>query len=116
GQLGFELFTHPESILHVAEFGVVMFLFIIGLEMRPAKLWALRRDIFGLGLAQVLSCTALLSLLGVAAGLPWQAAVIAAAGFVLSSTAVIMKMLDDAGETATPSGQRAISILLLEDL
>lgn len=116
GQLGWGLFTDPESILHVAEFGVVMFLFIIGLEMRPAKLWALRRDIFGLGLTQVLACSALLSLVGVAAGLPWQVATIAASGFVLSSTAVIMKMLDDAGETATPGGQRAISILLLEDL
>jgi glutathione-regulated potassium-efflux system protein KefB len=116
GQLGWGLFTDPESILHVAELGVVMFLFIIGLEMRPAKLWALRRDIFGLGLTQVLVCSALLSLVGIAAGLPWQAATIAAMGFVLSSTAVIMKMLDDAGETATPSGQRAISILLLEDI
>lgn len=116
GQLGWGLFTDPESILHVAEFGVVMFLFIIGLEMRPAKLWALRRDIFGLGLTQVVVCSALLSLVGLAAGLPWQAAVIAASGFVLSSTAVIMKMLDDAGETATPNGQRAISILLLEDI
>lgn len=116
GQLGWGLFSDPESILHVAEFGVVMFLFIIGLEMRPAKLWALRRDIFGLGFTQVLVCSVLLSLAGLAAGLPWQAAVIAASGFVLSSTAVIMKMLDDAGEAATPSGQRAISILLLEDI
>ncbi len=116
GQLGWGLFTDPESILHVAEFGVVMFLFIIGLEMRPAKLWALRREIFGLGLTQVLVCSALLSLIGIAAGLPWTAAVIAASGFVLSSTAVIMKTLDDAGETAAPSGQRAISILLLEDI
>lgn len=116
GQLGFGLFTDPEAILHVAELGVVMFLFIIGLEMRPAKLWALRREIFGLGLTQVVVCSTLLSLVGIAAGLPWPAAIIAASGFVLSSTAVIMKMLDDAGETATPSGQRAVSILLLEDL
>ena len=116
GQLGWGLFSDPESILHVAEFGVVMFLFIIGLEMRPAKLWALRREIFGLGLTQVLVCSALLSLVGIAAGLPWQAATIAAMGFVLSSTAVIMKMLDDAGETTTSAGQRAVSILLLEDL
>lgn len=116
GQLGWGLFTDPESILHVAEFGVVMFLFLIGLEMRPAKLWALRREIFGLGLTQVLVCSVLLSLVGVAAGLPWAAATIAACGFVLSSTAVIMKMLDDAGETATASGQRAVSILLLEDI
>src|SRR5262245_60407521 len=85
GPFGLGLFRDPKNILHVAEFGVVMFLFLIGLEMRPAKLWALRKEIFGLGAAQVFTCGALLSLVGVAAGLPWPAAVIAASGFVLSS-------------------------------
>ena len=116
GPFGFKLFEDPESIIHVAELGVVMFLFLIGLEMRPAKLWAMRRDIFGLGVVQVLTCVALLSGVGIAFGLPLQAAVIGAMGFVLSSTAVIMKMMDDRGETATPGGQRAVAILLLEDL
>jgi len=116
GPFGFKLFEDPESIIHVAELGVVMFLFLIGLEMRPAKLWAMRRDIFGLGVVQVLTCGALLSRVGIAFGLPPQAAVIGAMGFVLSSTAVIMKMMDDRGETATPGGQRAVAILLLEDL
>jgi glutathione-regulated potassium-efflux system protein KefB len=117
GPFGFALFSDPIAILHVAELGVVMFLFVIGLEMRPAKLWALRRDIFGLGLVQVLTCGALLSCVGVfLGGLSWPVAVIGAMGFVLSSTAVIMKMMDERGETATPAGQRAVSILLLEDL
>jgi len=116
GPFGLGLFTDPEAILHVAELGVVMFLFVIGLEMRPAKLWSLRREIFGLGAAQVLTCGALLSVVGVLAGADPAGAVIGAMGFVLSSTAVIMKMLDDSGETATPAGQRAVSILLLEDL
>lgn len=116
GPFGFKLFEDPESIIHVAELGVVMFLFLIGLEMRPAKLWAMRRDIFGLGVVQVLTCGALLSGVGISFGLPPQAAVIGAMGFVLSSTAVIMKMMDDRGETATPGGQRAVAILLLEDL
>ncbi|MDX2276074.1 MAG: monovalent cation:proton antiporter-2 (CPA2) family protein [Hyphomonadaceae bacterium] len=116
GPYGIGLFRDPENILHVAELGVVMFLFLIGLEMRPAKLWALRGDIFGLGAAQVLTCGALLTLVGLAYGLPAAAALIGAMGFVLSSTAVIMKMMDDAGQTATPAGQRAVSILLLEDL
>jgi glutathione-regulated potassium-efflux system protein KefB len=116
GPHGIALFGDPQSILHVAELGVVMFLFLIGLEMRPAKLWALRGDIFGLGAAQVLTCGALLSLVGLAYGLPPAAAVIGAMGFVLSSTAVIVKMLEDSGETATSAGQRAVSILLLEDL
>ncbi len=116
GPFGLKLFSDPEAILHVAELGVVLFLFLIGLEMRPAKLWTLRKEIFGLGAAQVVSCCVLLSGVAMLAGLAWQAAVIGASGFVLSSTAVIMKMLDDSGETATEAGQRAISILLLEDL
>ena len=69
GPSGVRLFTDPQAILHVSELGVVMFLFIIGLEMRPQRLWSLRRDIFGLGLAQVLLCTALLSGLGLLLGL-----------------------------------------------
>ncbi|MDP1617977.1 monovalent cation:proton antiporter-2 (CPA2) family protein [Phenylobacterium sp.] len=116
GPFGLAFISEPETILHVAELGVVMFLFIIGLEMRPAKLWNLRREIFGLGAAQVVICAALLSGLGVLAGLPLVPAVIGASGFVLSSTAVIMKMLDERGQTASPAGQRAVSILLLEDL
>jgi glutathione-regulated potassium-efflux system protein KefB len=117
GPFGIGLISDPVSILHVAELGVVMFLFIIGLEMKPAKLWALRRDIFGLGLVQVLTCGALLSAVGVyLGGLSIPVAVIGAMGFVLSSTAVIVTMLDERGETATPAGQRAVSILLLEDL
>lgn len=116
GPYGLGLFRDPENILHVAEFGVVMFLFLIGLEMRPAKLWNLRSEIFGLGAAQVLACGGLLTLVGAAAGLPWPAAFVGAMGFVLSSTAVIMKMMDDSGDTASEAGQRNVSILLFEDL
>ena len=116
GPYGLKLFADPEAILHVAELGVVMFLFLIGLEMRPAKLWSLRKEIFGLGATQVLLCCALLSGVAMLGGLPVQAAIIGASGFVLSSTAVIMKMLDERGETSTEAGQRAVSILLLEDL
>jgi glutathione-regulated potassium-efflux system protein KefB len=116
GPYGLRVITSPDAILHVAEFGVVMFLFLIGLEMRPSKLWSLRKEIFGIGAAHVAACAALLTAVGVAYGLPWQSALIAAFGFSLSSTAVIMKMLDDAGESATPAGQRAVSILLFEDL
>jgi glutathione-regulated potassium-efflux system protein KefB len=116
GPFGLGLFRDPAAILHVAELGVVLFLFLIGLEMRPSRLWAMRHQIFGLGLAQVLACGALLSVVGVAFGWPLPVAVIGAMGFVLSSTAVIMKMLDERGEAATDAGQRAVSILLLEDL
>jgi glutathione-regulated potassium-efflux system protein KefB len=116
GPYGLRVVTDAEAILHVGEFGVIMFLFLIGLEMRPSKLWSLRKEIFGLGAAHVAACAALLTGVGVLYGLPWQAALIAAFGFSLSSTAVIMKMLGDAGESATPAGQRAVSILLFEDL
>ena len=116
GPFGLAFFHDPQAILHVAELGVVLFLFLIGLEMRPTKLWALRKEIFGLGLAQVLVCGTLLTGVGLAFGWPPAVAVIGAMGFVLSSTAVIMKMLDERGVTASPAGQRAVSILLLEDL
>ncbi|GAA0648887.1 monovalent cation:proton antiporter-2 (CPA2) family protein [Brevundimonas lenta] len=116
GPFGIALFREPEIILHVAEFGVVIFLFIIGLEMRPTRLWSLRKDIFGLGAAQVAAAGILLTFTGMAGGLSVPVAFIVAMGFVLSSTAVIMQMLDERGELSAPQGQRAVSILLLEDL
>jgi glutathione-regulated potassium-efflux system protein KefB len=116
GPFGLGFFTEAATILHVAELGVVMFLFVIGLEMQPTRLWKLRREIFGLGLAQVVVCGALLTAVGAAAGLKLPVAFIAAMGFVLSSTAIVMQLLDERGDTSTPRGQRMVSILLLEDL
>jgi len=106
----------PESVLHVAELGVVMFLFIIGLEMRPARLWSLRREIFGLGAVQVVACALLLTGIALMAGLVWYAALIAGFGFALSSTAIVMQLLEERNENADPPGQRVVSILLFEDL
>jgi glutathione-regulated potassium-efflux system protein KefB len=116
GPFGLRLFSEAGTILHLAELGVVMFLFVIGLEMQPTLLWTLRRQIFGLGLMQVVVCGALLTALGVLAGLKPVVAFIAAMGFVLSSTAIVMQLLDERGDTSTPRGQRMVSILLLEDL
>lgn len=116
GPFGLRFITDPDAILHTAELGVVMLLFIIGLEMRPRKLWSLRKEIFGLGLVQVLAAAGALTGLGVLFGLPPVVAMVGAFGFVLSSTAVIMRMLDERGELLEPHGQRAVSILLLEDL
>ncbi|HEY9095310.1 MAG TPA: cation:proton antiporter, partial [Hydrogenophaga sp.] len=113
GPSGVRLFTDPQAILHVSELGVVMFLFIIGLEMRPQRLWSMRRDIFGLGLSQVLVCTALLTGAGQLLQLPLTVAFVGAAGFVLSSTAVVAQVINERGETHTMAGQQAISILLL---
>jgi glutathione-regulated potassium-efflux system protein KefB len=116
GPFGLGLFSEAGTILHLAELGVVMFLFVIGLEMQPTRLWTLRRQIFGLGLLQVVVCGALLTVLGMGAGLKPVVAFIAAMGFVLSSTAIVMQLLEERGDTSTPRGQRMVSILLLEDL
>ena len=111
------LFTDAQSILHFSELGVVMFLFIIGLELRPQKLWAMRGQIFGLGLVQVFAATAALAAAAMLAfGLSGAVAFVAGAGFVLSSTAVIMSVLQDRGEISSPEGQKSVSILLFEDL
>lgn len=112
----FGIFTEPSTILHISELGVVMFLFLIGVEMRPRKLWGMRAQIFGLGLSQVLLCMGLLTGAGLLMGLDPVTAFIAGSGFVLSSTAVIMSVLQERGDIASPQGQQAVSILLLEDL
>ncbi|MGF9566602.1 monovalent cation:proton antiporter-2 (CPA2) family protein [Neorhizobium sp. BT27B] len=111
------LFADALSILHFSELGVVMFLFVIGLELRPYKLWAMRGQIFELGLVQVAFAIAALALTGMLVfGLSGPVAFIAGAGFVLSSTAVIMSVLQDRGETLSVEGQKSVSILLFEDL
>jgi glutathione-regulated potassium-efflux system protein KefB len=116
GPFGFGLFQNPESILSVAELGVVMLLFIIGLELKPSRLWALRHDIFGLGLAQVLFCGVLIAAIGIACGLDYRVAIVAAMGLALSSTAIVMQILEEYGETTTIHGQKTFAILLLQDL
>ncbi|MBA3446667.1 MAG: cation:proton antiporter, partial [Pseudaminobacter sp.] len=116
GPFGLGIFTDSAAILHVAELGVVMFLFIIGLEMEPARLWSLRREIFGLGVFQVGACALLLMCVGLATGFSASVSFVAGAGFVLTSTAIVMQLLEERGEMSTPKGQRMISILLLEDL
>jgi glutathione-regulated potassium-efflux system protein KefB len=116
GPFGLRVFTDPASILHVAELGVVMFLFVIGLEMQPSRLWGMRREIFGLGFAQVVACALLLTAVGVATGFPVAPSFVAGAGFVLTSTAIVMQLLEERRELGSPGGQRIVSILLLEDL
>jgi glutathione-regulated potassium-efflux system protein KefB len=116
GPHGLRLFTDAQAILHVAELGVVMFLFIIGLEMQPSRLWSMRRDIFGLGIAQVATCALLLCAAALAAGLSSSIAIVVACGFVLSSTAIVAQLLEERGDASTPLGQRVLSTLLFEDL
>jgi CPA2 family monovalent cation:H+ antiporter-2 len=106
-----------EEILSVAELGIVFLLFIIGLELKPTRLWALRRDIFGLGLVQVLVTGAVLAGLGMAlAGLSFPAAIIAGYGLSLSSTAFALQILEDEGATNRRYGQTSFAMLLFQDL
>jgi glutathione-regulated potassium-efflux system protein KefB len=116
GPFGLRLFADPQAILHVSELGVVLFLFVVGIEMEPSRLWSLRKQIFGLGVLQVAVCSALLTGVGVLFGLPPAIAFVAGAGFVMTSTAVVVQLLSERGSLATPGGQRIFSILLLEDL
>ena len=116
GPFGIALFSDAQTILHVAELGVVMFLFVIGLEMQPSRLWAMRGEIFGLGLVQVGGAIALLICVGLALGYPVSASFVAGTGFVLTSTAIVMQMLDERRALGAPKGRRIIAILLLEDL
>ncbi|GMB82236.1 monovalent cation:proton antiporter-2 (CPA2) family protein [Shinella zoogloeoides] len=116
GPFGLGFFSDPQAIIHVAELGVVMFLFIIGLEMQPSRLWGMRKDIFGLGTFQVLGAMAALTGIGLAFGFPLVPSFVAGTGFVLTSTAIVMQMLQERGTLSTLKGQRIIAILLFEDL
>ncbi|MGM1003639.1 monovalent cation:proton antiporter-2 (CPA2) family protein [Acinetobacter haemolyticus] len=116
GPFGFAFFNDSASILHIAELGIVMYLFVIGLEMQPSHLWSLRREIFGLGSLQILVSSCALTGVGILFGFTWQVAFIAATGFVLTSTAIVMQLLGDRGDIAQPRGQKIVSILLFEDL
>jgi len=111
------LITDAPQILSVAELGVVFLLFIIGLELKPSRLWRMRADIFGLGSAQVVISGLLLTPLPVLAGITdWRGGLVIGFGLALSSTAFALQLLNDAGDRNTRYGQRAFSILLLQDL
>lgn len=116
GPFGFAFFQDSAAILHIAELGIVMYLFVIGLEMQPSHLWSLRREIFGLGTLQIIICALALTGVGLLFGFTWQVAFIGATGFVLTSTAIVMQLLGDRGDLTQPRGQKIVAILLFEDL
>jgi glutathione-regulated potassium-efflux system protein KefB len=106
-----------EGMISFAELGIVLLLFIVGLELAPQRLWAMKREIFGLGLLQVVLCGAALTLaIGLTTGFSWAAAVALGMPLALSSTAQVLPMLQSAGRLKTPFGERAFSILLFQDL
>ncbi|MEQ1801442.1 MAG: monovalent cation:proton antiporter-2 (CPA2) family protein [Gammaproteobacteria bacterium] len=116
GPFGLGLVKDVESILHFAEFGVVILLFVIGLELQPSRLLALRRVVFVLGAAQVVVTTAVLAGLGLLAGLPVTAALVAGFGLSLSSTPMVLQLLGERKELTSQHGRAAFGILLFQDL
>ncbi|MCS6987124.1 MAG: monovalent cation:proton antiporter-2 (CPA2) family protein [Sphingomonadaceae bacterium] len=117
GPFGLKLVERPEAISGLADFGVVLLLFVIGLELRPARLWQLRREIFGFGTLQLLACGLVLwGALVLATAFTWQAALLLGLALSLSSTALVVGLLKERGELNTPVGERAFSTLLLQDI
>ena len=116
GPWGLGFFEDAQAVIHIAELGVVLFLFLIGLEMQPSRLWSMRGEIFGLGALQVGLAMFALVWVGLALGYPVAASFVAGTGFVLTSTAIVMQMLQERGDLAQPKGRRIVAILLFEDL
>jgi glutathione-regulated potassium-efflux system ancillary protein KefC len=116
GPWGLGLVSNVVDILHFAEFGVVLMLFLVGLELEPRRLWNLRRPIFGAGSAQVLGCATLLFLAAMLAGIPWRVSLVAALGLSLSSTAIALQVMGERNLLPTSSGQAGFSILLFQDV
>jgi monovalent cation:proton antiporter-2 (CPA2) family protein len=111
------LFTEPEAIQRVSEIGIALLLFIVGLELQPSRLWRLRTDIFGLGLAQVTLCgLAIAAILYFGPGFSPEASLAIGLPLALSSTAQVLPMLRAENELNTPQGERAFSVLLFQDL
>jgi glutathione-regulated potassium-efflux system ancillary protein KefC len=116
GPWGLGLINEVEDILHFSEFGVVLLLFLIGLELEPKRLWSLRRPIFGWGTAQVCLVSLALLVVAVSMGITWQTALIASLGLSLSSTAIVLATLHERNLNATAAGTASFSILLFQDI
>jgi monovalent cation:proton antiporter-2 (CPA2) family protein len=116
GPWGLRLVSAPEAILHFAEFGVVLLLFLVGLELNPKRVWQMRKAIFGMGATQVLASVAAVVAAGSALGVPLPVALVAGMGFAMSSTAIGLASLQEKNLLATPGGQASFSVLLFQDL
>lgn len=103
-------------VMHFAEFGVVMMLFLVGLELRPSQIWQLRRPIFGLGGLQVVMCAAVIAGGALAVGVAWKSAVAVGLTFAMSSTAIVLSSLTERGLLKTRGGQSSFSVLLFQDI
>ena len=116
GPWGLKLVTDPGDMLHFAEFGVVLMLFLVGLELEPRRLWALRRPIFGWGSVQLFGSALLMTAVGLVAGVDWRLSLVAGLGLAMSSTAIGLGVLAERNLMATTSGQSILSVALLQDV
>ncbi len=116
GPFGLGMIGEVESTLQFAEFGVVLLLFLVGLELQPSRLWVLRRPVFGLGGAQVFATGAVLAALALAFGFSWQAALVAGFGLAMSSTALVLASLAERKQLAARHGREAFAVLLFQDV
>lgn len=105
-----------ETVRHITEYGVVLLLFVIGLEMQPKKLWSMRKEVFGLGTAQILFSAIFISAYYLLYTDTWQVAMLIGLTFALSSTALVMQILQEKGEIYSPLGKNSFAILLMQDL
>src|SRR5690242_16664524 len=116
GPWGLRLITDPHTVLDIAELGIVLLLFLVGLELNAQRVWSLRRAIFGLGSVQLAVTTAAVTAIAVALGLPVKLGLIAGMGFAMSSTAIGLAMLTERNLLPTPGGQASFAVLLFQDL
>jgi glutathione-regulated potassium-efflux system ancillary protein KefC/glutathione-regulated potassium-efflux system protein KefB len=116
GPWGLRLIDDVEAIVHISEFGVILLLFVIGLELQPSRLWVLRRQVFGLGTAQVALSALVLGGIARAAGWSWQAALVAGLGLAMSSTAFVLQTLAEKKQLTARHGRESFAILLFQDL
>jgi monovalent cation:proton antiporter-2 (CPA2) family protein len=116
GPWGLRLISDPRTVLQFSEFGVVLLLFLIGLELNAQRVWALRRAIFGLGGVQVAATIAAVAAVAVALGQPLVVGLIAGMGIAMSSTAIGLATLSEKNLLATPGGQASFAVLLFQDL
>ena len=116
GPVGAGLVNDPQALLHVSELGVVLMLFVIGLELEPKRLWEMRGAVFGGGTLQMLACAAALLPVGLLVGWTWQASLIGALALALSSTAIVVALMQERNLMAVPVGRSGFSMLLYQDI
>ena len=116
GPFGLGLVADPTTILHFSEFGVVMMLFLIGLELQPREFWHMRVRLLGLGIPQVLITALAIGGISITLGLPWQTSIVIGLALALSSTAIVLKIIDERGIMQRSTGRSAFATLLVQDV